>query len=159
MGNGDRGRRIGLGIFAVALAMAVPLFAQGREPRPDKKCQTQGLAEYQKAVEANPQSSLAHYCVAVLLLNQQLNRPPHPGTSLYQASANSYRDALHGDGNPKWTQVWSYIGLGKIFDVTDQRKRALRQYQLAVQTNDNTWGAVDEARELLQKPYRSPDIP
>lgn len=158
MANGNRGQLIGAGIFAVGLAMALPLFAQGPEPTPDQNCQAQGLTEYQQAEKANPQSSLAHYCVAVRLFNQQPNRPPDPESGLYQASANAYRDALHGDGNPKWTTVWSYIGLGKIFDVTDQRKRAVRQYELAMQTNDNTWGAVDEARELLEKPYRPPDI-
>jgi tetratricopeptide (TPR) repeat protein len=158
MANGDRGPLIGVAILAVGLAMAVPLFAQGPEPTPDQNCQTQGLTEYQKAVKANPQSSLAHYCVAVLLFSQQLDRPPNRWSGQYQASANAFRDALDSDGNPKWTKVWGYIGLGKIFDVTDQRERAVAQYQLAVQTNDNTWGAVDEARELLEKPYRLPDI-
>lgn len=158
MANRDRRQLIGVAISAVGLAMAVPLFAQGSEPAPDQNCKTQALTEYEKALKANQQSSLAHYCVAVLLFRQQLNQPPDPESSLYQASANAYRDALHGDGNPKWTTVWSYIGLGKIFDVTGQRKRAVRQYQLAVETDDDTWGAVDEARELLQEPYRSPDI-
>ncbi len=156
---GDRGQLIGVAIFALGLAMAVPLFAQGRpQPTLDQNCQTQGLTECQKAVKANPQSSLAHYRVAVLLFSQQLDRPPNRWSGQYQASANAYRDALHGDGNPKWTKVWSYVGLGKIFDVTGQRERAVAQYQLAVQTNDNTRGAVDEARELIQKPYRLPDI-
>lgn len=157
MANGDRGQLIGVAIFAVGLAMAVPLFAQGPEPTSDQNCQTQGLTEYQQAVKANPQSSLAHYCVAVLLFSQQLDPPPNRWSGQYQASANAYRDALRGDGNPKWTKVRSYIGLGKIFDVTDQRERAVAQYQLAVQTNDNTQGAVDKARELLQEPYRIPN--
>jgi tetratricopeptide (TPR) repeat protein len=155
---GGREQLIGVAIFAVVLAMAVPLFAQEPETTLDQNCQTQGLTEYQKAVKANPQSSLAHYCVAVLLFGQQLDRLPNRWSVLYQVSANAYRNALNGDGNPKWTKVWSYIGLGKIFDVTEQRERAVAQYQLAVQTNDNTRGAVDEARELLLKPYRLPDI-
>ena len=157
MATGHRGQLIGVAIFAVGVAIAVPLFAQGPEPTADQNCQTQGLTEYQKAVKANPQSSLAHYCVAVVLFSQELDRPPNWWSGGYQASANAYRGALHGDGNPKWTKVWSYIGLGKIFDVTDQRERAVAQYQLAVQTNDNSRGAVDEARELLQKPYRLPN--
>jgi hypothetical protein len=158
MANGDRGQLIGVAILAVGLAMALPLFAQGPEPTPDQNCQARVLAEYQKAVKANPQSSLTHYCVAVLLFSQHLDRPPDRWSGQYQASANAYRDALRSDGNPKWTKVWSYIGLGKIFDVTDQREKAVAQYQSAVQTNDNTRGAVDEARELLQKPYKLPDI-
>ncbi len=105
------------------------------------------LAEYQKALEANPQSSLAAYRIGELLFTQRN----------YQASVNSYRDALRGDGEPRWTEVWSHIALGKIFDITGQRDRAVNEYRLAVQTNDNTQGAVNEARQWLQKPYKLPD--
>src|SRR5581483_4197696 len=51
----------------------------------------------------------------------------------YQASANAYRDCLNGDGDPRWTEVWSHIQLGKIFDITGQRERATniaRRYRL-----------------------------
>jgi hypothetical protein len=105
------------------------------------------LAEYQKALEANPQSSLAAYRIGELLFTQRN----------YQASVNSYRDALRGDGEPRWTEVWSHIALGKIFDITGQRDRAVNEYRLAVQTNDNTQGAVNEARQWLQRPYKLPD--
>ena len=108
---------------------------------------TGALAEYQKALEANPQSSLANYRIGELLFTQRN----------YQASVNSYRDALRGDGEPRWTEVWSHIALGKIFDITGQRDRAVNEYRLAVQTNDNTQGAVNEARQDLQKPYKLPD--
>ena len=33
----------------------------------------------------------------------------------------------------------------------------MNEYRLAVQTNDNTQGAVNEARQWLQKPYKLPD--
>ena len=85
------------------------------------------LAEYQKALEANSQSSLASYRIGEVLFTQRN----------YQAAANAYRDALRGDADPRWTEVWSHIQLGKIFDVTGQRDRA-----------------VNEARLLLQKPYQ-----
>jgi len=104
------------------------------------------LAEYQKALEANSQSSLASYRIAELLFTQRN----------FQASVNSYRDALRGDGEPRWTEVWSHIALGKIFDITGQRDRAVNEYRLAVQTNDNTQGAVNEARLYLQKPFKLP---
>jgi tetratricopeptide (TPR) repeat protein len=107
---------------------------------------TGGLAEYQKALEANSQSSLANYRIGELLFTQHN----------FQASVNAYRDALRGDGEPRWTEVWSHIALGKIFDITGQRDRAVNEYRLAVQTNDNTQGAVNEAREWLQKPYKLP---
>jgi tetratricopeptide (TPR) repeat protein len=105
---------------------------------------TSALAEYQKALEANPNSSLANYRIGELLFTQHN----------YQASVNSYRDALRGDGEPRWTEVWSHIALGKIFDITGQRDRAVNEYRLAVQTNDNTQGAVNEARQWLQRPYK-----
>jgi len=105
------------------------------------------LGEYQKALEANSASSLANYRIGELLFTQRN----------YQASVNSYRDALRGDGEPRWTEVWSHIQLGKIFDITGQRDRAVNEYRLAVQTNDNTQGAVNEARQWLTKPYKLPD--
>ncbi len=105
------------------------------------------LAEYQKALDANPQSSLASYRIGEILFEEKN----------YQSSANSYRDVLRGDGEPRWTEVWSHIQLGKIFDVTGQRDRAVNEYRQAVQTNDNTQGALNEARLYLQKPYKRPD--
>jgi len=101
------------------------------------------LSEYNKALEVNKNSSLAHYRVAEVFF-QQRN---------YQAAANAYREALNGDGEPRWTEVWSHIQLGKIFDITGQRERATNEYRQAIQTNDNTQGAMDEARKYLQKPY------
>jgi aminopeptidase N len=101
------------------------------------------LAEYNKALEVNKISSLAHYRIAEVFF-QQKN---------YQSSANAYRESLNGDGDPRWTEVWSHIQLGKIFDITGQRERASNEYRQAIQTNDNTQGALDEARRYLQKPF------
>jgi tetratricopeptide (TPR) repeat protein len=101
------------------------------------------LSEYNKALSVSKNSSLAHYRIAEIFF-QQKN---------YQASANAYRDSLNGDGEPRWTEVWSHIQLGKIFDVTGQRERAVGEYRQALQTNDNTQGALDEARKYLQKAF------
>ena len=108
---------------------------------------TAALGEYQKALAANPASSLASYRIGELLFTQHN----------YQSAANSYRDTLRGDGEPAWTQVWSHIALGKIFDVTGQRDRAVNEYRQAVQTNDNTAGALNEARAYLKTAYKRPD--
>src|SRR5580693_3356418 len=104
------------------------------------------LAEFNKALDLNKNSSLAHYRVAEIFFSQRN----------YQASANSYRSSLNGDGEPRWTEVWSHIQLGKIFDVTGQRERAINEYRQAVQTNDNTFGALEEGRKYLQKAYERP---
>ena len=102
------------------------------------------ISEYQKALDSNRGSSLANYRLAEVFMLQKN----------YQSAANSFRDALRGDGDPRWTEVWSHINLGKIFDITGQRERAVNEYRQAVQTNDNTQGAVNEARALMQKPYQ-----
>jgi Tfp pilus assembly protein PilF len=107
---------------------------------------TGALAEFNKALEINKNSSLAHYRIAEVFFIQHN----------YQASANAYRDCLNGDGEPRWTEVWSHIQLGKIFDITGQRERATNEYRQAIQTNDNTQGALDEARRYLQKAYEPP---
>ena len=104
------------------------------------------LSEFNKALDINKNSSLAHYRIAEVFFLQHN----------YQASANAYRDSLNGDGDPRWTEVWSHIQLGKIFDITGQRERATNEYRQAIQTNDNTQGAMDEARRYLQKAYEQP---
>ena len=104
---------------------------------------TEALKEFQKALEVNKNSSLAHYRIAEVFFLQHN----------YQSAANSYRESLNGDGEPRWTEVWSHVQLGKIFDLTGQRERASNEYRQALQTNDNTAGALDEARKYLQAPY------
>lgn len=103
------------------------------------------ISEYQKALDNNRGSSLANYRLAEVFKMQKN----------YQSAANSFRDALRGDGEPRWTEVWSHINLGQIFDITGQRERAVNEYRQAIQTNDNTQGAINEARALMQKPYGS----
>jgi len=104
------------------------------------------LKEYQKALEVNRSSSMAHYRIAEVFFLQ----------SNYQSAANEFREALNGDLDPKWIEVWSHISLGKIFDVTGQRERAVNSYQQAVRTKDNTQGAQEEAAKYLKKPYERP---
>jgi tetratricopeptide (TPR) repeat protein len=101
------------------------------------------LKEYQKALESSRNSSLAHYRIAEVFFLQ----------NNYQAAANSFREALNGDLDPKWTEVWAHINLGKIFDITGQRDRAVNEYNLAIRSKDNTQGAQEEAAKYLKSPY------
>ncbi len=101
------------------------------------------LKEYQKALEVARTSSLAHYRVGELFFLQ----------SNFQTAANSFRSSLDGDLEPKWTEVWAHINLGKIFDVTGQRERAVNEYKLALRTKDNTQNALEEAGKFSQTPY------
>jgi len=104
---------------------------------------TDALREYQKALETNRISSLAHYRIAEVHFLQ----------NNYQAAANSFREAIAGDLDPKWTEVWAHIHLGYIYDITNQRERAVNEYNLALRTKDDTQGAQEEAGKHLKVPY------
>ncbi|HVO99846.1 MAG TPA: M1 family aminopeptidase [Bryobacteraceae bacterium] len=101
------------------------------------------LKEYQKALDVARNSSLAHFRIGQV----------HFLEGNWSPAANEFREALSGDLEPKWTEVWSHIFLGKIFDVSDQRERALNEYRLAARTKDNTQGALDEAAKYTAQKY------
>ena len=106
----------------------------------------QALNEYKKALDVKRNSSLAHYRTADAYFVQ----------GNYQAAANEYREALSGDVEPKWTEVWAHINLGKIYDITDQRERAVNEYKLAQRTKDNTQGALEEAQKYINAKFERP---
>jgi tetratricopeptide (TPR) repeat protein len=101
------------------------------------------LREFQKALEVNRNSSLAHYRIGELFFKQ----------NNFQSAANEFRSVINGDLEPKWTEVWAHVNLGKIFDVTGQRDRAVNEYKQAIRTHDNTGGAQEEAARYSAKPY------
>jgi len=104
----------------------------------------EALKEYQRALEANHNSSLAHYRIAEVFFLQ----------GNYQSAVNEFREALNGDLDPAWTRVWSHINMGKVFDVTQQRERAMNEYTQAIRTKDNTQGAQEEATRYMKEPYQ-----
>ncbi len=101
------------------------------------------LRAYEKALEVNKNSSLAHYRIGELFFKQ----------NNFQQAANEFRAAINGDMDPRWTEVWSHVNLGKIFDVTGQRDRAVNEYKQAIRTHDNTSGAQEEAARYSTKAY------
>jgi aminopeptidase N len=105
---------------------------------------TEALKEYQKALETARNNSLAHYRIAEVFFLQ----------NSYQSAANEFRESLNGDLDPKWTEVWAHIGLGKIFDISGQRDRAVNEYTQGQRTRDNTQGAQDEIAKYIRAPYQ-----
>ena len=103
------------------------------------------VQQYQKALSIQPNRSLANFRMGEAFFYQKN----------YQASANAFREALATVPEPseKWTEVWSHIYLGKIFDLLGQRERALHEYDKARQTNDNTGSAQQYVEALIKKPY------
>jgi tetratricopeptide (TPR) repeat protein len=103
------------------------------------------VQQYQRALSIQPSRSLANFRMGEAFFYQKN----------YQASANAFREALATVPEPseKWTEVWSHIYLGKIFDILGQRERALNEYNKARQLNDNTGGAQTVVEALIKKPY------
>jgi len=103
------------------------------------------VAQYQKALSIQPGRPLANFRMGEAFFYQKN----------YQAAANSFRECLQNVPEPseKWTEVWSHIYLGEIFDLLGQRERAVNEYSKARQTNDNTGGAQARAEALIKKPY------
>jgi aminopeptidase N len=116
--------------------------ARGDQLR-EQQAYLEAIKQYQLVLGLNPASSLAQYRIGEVLFKLRN----------YTASMESFRAALSGDLDPKWVEVWGHVMLGKIFDVTGQRDRALNEYQRALQTRDNTQGALDEANRCIQKAY------
>lgn len=97
-------------------------------------------AAWTQVFQANRNSSLAHFRMGeTYFLNNNL-----------QSAANEFREALNGDLDPKWTEVWAHIALGRIFTITDQRDRAVNEYKIARRTGDNTFDAQDQAASFLK---------
>jgi len=103
----------------------------------------EAIRAYEDALKLDSHKSLAHYRLAEVFFNQ----------ANLQSAANSFRDALNGDKDPKWIEVWCYIYLGKIYDILGQRQRAMAEYNKALNTKDDTYGAQVEAQKWLAAPF------
>ena len=121
----------------VIAALGVTLAAVSGQNVPDPAAQ---LLQYRKDLELRRNSSLAHFRIAEILSQRED----------YQAAANEFREALSGDLEPRWIEAWAHINLGKIYELTGQRARAVNEYNLAVGTEDNTPGALPEAGARLR---------
>jgi hypothetical protein len=103
------------------------------------------IAQYQRALSIQPGRCLANFRMGEAFFYQKN----------YQAGANAFREALQTvcDAPEKWTEVWSHVYLGKIFDMLGQRERAVNEYSKAKQTNDDTGGAQQVADTFIKKAY------
>lgn len=77
----------------------------------------------------------------------------------FQSAANEFREALNGDLQPPWIEVWSHIQLARILDSTGQQDRAINEYREAQKTGDNAFGALDEADAYLKKALQGNYVP
>jgi tetratricopeptide (TPR) repeat protein len=103
----------------------------------------EAIQEYQRALDVQPTNSLAHFRMGEAMFYQKN----------YQAAANAFRAALGGDLDPKWTEVWGHIYMGKVYDILGQRERAVNEYNLAQHLKDDTAGAQGEAARYIKTPF------
>lgn len=103
------------------------------------------IQQYQKGLGIQPGRPLANFRMGEAFFYEKN----------YQAAANAFRESLQTVPEPseKWTEVWSHVYLGKIFDLLGQRARAVNEYSKARQTNDDTGGAQQVAESFMKKPY------
>lgn len=101
------------------------------------------LAEFDQALRVRPRSSLAYFRIGEFYF---LKRD-------YSAAANAFHEATLKDQDPAWSVAFSQVYLGKIFDLTGQRERALEAYEAARALDEGNWGAAQEAERRLQEPY------
>jgi hypothetical protein len=103
------------------------------------------VIQYQRALEQDRTNALADFRMGEAFFYQRN----------YAASAQSFRDALDAatDSTTRWTEVWSHIYLGRIYDIQGDRTRAVNEYSKAKQTGDDTGGAQAEAEKSLKKAY------
>ncbi len=111
----------------------------------------EAIQQYQRALEVQKNNSLADFRIGEAFFYQKN----------YQAAANAFREATEGDLDPsyKWVEVWAHMYLGKIFDISGQRERAINEYDKAKKTNDDTGGAQAEADKYLKQPYKEDNTP
>jgi aminopeptidase N len=102
------------------------------------------MDEFQDAIDLDPQSSLAAF---------RMGEAMFEGGNVTPAAQN-FRNALNGDLKPKWVEVWSYINLGKIYDFRGDHERAVPEYQKAISTGDDSFGAQADAQKFINTPFR-----
>jgi TonB family protein len=131
-----------MAIARIAALVVLIVSAFGQESSSD------GIQRHRAELEQNPRNSLSHFLLGELLFDQ------HD----FQSSANEFRAALSGDPHPKWLDAWAHIDLGEVFDRNRQRERAVHEYKLASQTNDNTEDAQVFAAQRLSDGVSGADV-
>jgi TonB family protein len=101
---------------------------------------TDAVQTYRDELQQHPGNSLAHFRLGESFFQQ--HKP--------QLAANEFRAALNGDPHPHWIDAWAHIDLGELLDSGKQRDRAVKEYRAAIQTRDDTDGALAFAFKRLE---------
>jgi tetratricopeptide (TPR) repeat protein len=93
-----------------------------------------------------PRSSWVWYNLGLLYIAQQN----------WDKAKDAFSQALAGDLEPSWVEVWSYIYKGNAYDAEgpEGRERAVAEYKKAQQTNNNYNNAQRVVEKYLGQPYK-----
>lgn len=100
--------------------------------------------QFRSALKLNSRSSWAWYNLGLLYMEQRN----------WQKARDSFTEALGGDLEPSWVEVWSYIKRGNAWDAEDNRDRAVAEYNKAKENGNNYNGAQQAAEKYLGQPYK-----
>ena len=102
------------------------------------------MDQFQDAIDLSPRSSLASFRMGEAMFELGNVTP----------AASNFRSALDGDLKPKWVEVWAHINLGKIYDSRGDHERAISEYQKAIGTGDDAYGAQADAQKYIAQPFK-----
>jgi len=102
------------------------------------------MDQFQDAIDQSPRSSLASFRMGEAMFELGNVTP----------AASNFRNALDGDLKPKWVEVWAHINLGKIYDSRGDHDRAISEYQKAISTGDDAYGAQADAQKYIAQPFK-----
>jgi hypothetical protein len=131
-------------ILRMSSDLRVSVFINRGEELSNEGQYNAAIDEFQRAVDIDSHNSLALFRMGEALFE----------LGNLQAAAGMFQDSLNGDLEAKWVEAWAYINRGKIFDIRGQRERAVTEYQKAVNSGDDSYGAQGEAQKYLKEPFR-----
>jgi len=100
--------------------------------------------QFRAALKINSRSSWAWYNLGQLYMEQRN----------WQKAREYFTEALNGDLDPSWLEVWSYIRRGNAWDADDNRERAVAEYNKARDNGNNYNGAQRAVEKYLAQPYK-----
>jgi aminopeptidase N len=100
--------------------------------------------QFRQAIKLSPRSSMAWYNLGLLYMDQRN----------WQKARDAFTQALDGDLEPSWIEVWSYIKRGNTYDADDNRERAVAEYDKAISNGNDYNGAQKAAERYKGQPYK-----
>ncbi|HLG17410.1 MAG TPA: M1 family aminopeptidase [Blastocatellia bacterium] len=100
--------------------------------------------QFRAALKLDPRSSWAWYNIGLLYMEQRN----------WQKGRDAFTEALNGNLQPAWLEVWSYIYRGNCYDADGNRDRAVAEYNKARENGNNYNGAQQAAEKYLGQPYK-----